>query len=38
VVAVNQPSDWQSRYVKFSKKQLDLLPNAAQQHVEVMGK
>ena len=38
VVAVSQPSEWQSRYVKFSKKQIDLLPNAQAQHAEVMGK
>ena len=32
VIAVSQPSDWQQRYVKFSKRQVDLLPqeNAAQ--------
>lgn len=38
VVAVSQPSEWQSRYVKFSKKQIDLLPNTQAQHAEVMGK
>jgi formate dehydrogenase major subunit len=38
VVAVSQPSEWQKRYVKFSKKQIDLLPKMDLNHVEVMGK
>lgn len=38
VVAVSQPSEWQKRYVKFSKNQIDLLPKTDVKHPEVMGK
>jgi formate dehydrogenase major subunit len=38
VVAVSQPSEWQKRYVKFSKNQIDLLPRIDVKHPEVMGK
>ena len=38
VVAVSQPSDWQKRYVKFSKHQIDLLPKADAQHAETLNK
>jgi len=38
VVAVSQPSDWQKRYVKFSKHQIDLLPKADVQHAETLNK
>ncbi|MEI7739166.1 MAG: formate dehydrogenase subunit alpha [Betaproteobacteria bacterium] len=38
VVAVSQPSDWQNRYVKFSKKQIDLLPTAQAKLTESIAK
>jgi formate dehydrogenase major subunit len=38
VVAVSQPSDWQNRYVKFSKKQIDLLPKAQAKLTESIAK
>jgi formate dehydrogenase major subunit len=38
VVAVSQPSDWQKRYVKFSKHQIDLLPKTDAQHAETLNK
>jgi formate dehydrogenase major subunit len=38
VVAVSQPSDWQNRYVKFSKKQIDLLPKALAKLTESIAK
>ena len=38
VVAVSQPSDWQKRYVKFSKTQVDLLPKLNAGQAAVIGK
>jgi len=38
VVAVSQPSDWQKRYVKFSKTQVDLLPKLNADQAAVIGK
>jgi formate dehydrogenase major subunit len=38
VVAVSQPSEWQKRYVKFSKNQIDLLPKTDAKQAEVIGK
>ena len=38
VVAVSQPSDWQKRYVKFSKTQVDLLPKLNAGQTAVIGK
>lgn len=38
VVLVSQPSEWQQRYVKFSKNQEDLLPKERVKNAEVMGK
>ena len=37
VVAVSQPSDWQQRYVKFSKHQVDLLPKSKLAEIGVAG-
>jgi formate dehydrogenase major subunit len=38
VIGVDQPSDWQNRYVKFSKNQIDLLPKADAKSVAVLGR
>jgi formate dehydrogenase major subunit len=38
VIAVSETSDWQQRYVKFSKNQIDLLPKSKARQAEVLGK
>ena len=38
VVAVSQPSEWQQRYAKFNRRQLDLLPHGEVTQAEGVGK